>query len=283
VRHDFVRANGLRFHYVTEGEGPLALLLHGFPQFWYAWRKQIPALAARFRVVAVDLRGYGESDKPARVADYAPDVLSRDVVELIRALGAERATIIGHDWGGAVAWGTALEHPRVVERLVVVNCPHPRIFLGKLRSSPAQMLRSWYMGFFQLPWLPEKLLAPGIDRLIAGSSADPRVFTPEDRAAYREAFAKAGAARAALNYYRAAFRSLGLMRRLASDERKIAAPTLLLWGDRDQALGRELTEGMDPLFSGPFEQVHFPDASHWVCEERPDDVNRAILDFVSKR
>lgn len=282
-RHELVSANGLRFHCVTAGEGPLLLLLHGFPQFWYAWRHQIPALAARFRVVAPDLRGYGDTEKPPLVDDYAPDKLVADVAALVKSFGAERATLVGHDWGGGIAWATALERPELVERLVVVNCPHPAIFLRRLSSSPAQMLRSWYMGFFQIPRLPEALLARGVDRLIVGSSARAEAFSDEDRAAYREAFAKPGAARAAVNYYRAAFRAKDLRRRFSEDRRKIAAPTLLLWGDRDQALGRELTEGMEPLFSGRFEKRHFPDASHWVCEERPEAVNEAILAFITGR
>lgn len=275
MRHDFVEANGLRFHFVTEGEGPLVLLLHGFPQFWYAWRKQIPALAERFRVVAPDLRGYGDTDKPPRIADYKPDILVQDVVALIEALGEKRARIVGHDWGGAIAWATALARPDVVERLAVVNCPHPAILLKKLRSSPAQMLRSWYMGFFQLPWLPEALLRSRVDRLIVGSSADARAFSREDREAYRAAFAKPGVAKAAIDYYRAVARYAKV------SQAKIAAPTLLLWGDKDQALGRELTGGMEPLFSGAFEQKHFADASHWVCEERPDAVNAELLRFFA--
>jgi pimeloyl-ACP methyl ester carboxylesterase len=279
-RHAFVQANGLRFHYVEAGTGPLVLLLHGFPESWRAWRHQIPALAQGRRVVAVDLRGYGDSDKPPRVADYAPDILSADVAALIQALGAETATVIGHDWGGAIAWGTALDHPKVVEKLVVVNCPHPRIFLRALSSNPAQMLRSWYMLFFQLPLLPELVLSRRVDSLIVGSSTRPEAFTAEDRAELRAAFQTPGAARAAVNYYRAAFRARATRRRVQEDARRIAAPTLLLWGDRDQALGRELTEGMDPLFSGRFEQVHFPDASHWVCEEQPEAVNREILRFL---
>src|SRR5204863_6767394 len=161
-KHEFVEANGIRFHYVTAGEGPLVLLLHGFPQFWYAWRHQIPALAQRFKVVAPDLRGYGDTDKPPRVADYRTGVLAADVAALVKALGYDRAHVVGHDWGGGVAWMTALEQSQVVDKLAVLNCPHPKPFSKALRSNLRQLARSWYMFFFQIPALPEAIvrLAP---------------------------------------------------------------------------------------------------------------------------
>ena len=281
--HGFAKANGLRVHYVTAGEGPLVLLLHGFPQYWYAWRKQIPALAARFRVVAPDLRGYGDTDKPGRARDYAAASLVEDTASLIAALGEKKARVVGHDWGGAVAWLTALERPEVVERLAVLNCPHPAVFARALRSNPSQMLRSWYMLFFQLPGLPERALlrrdAQGLRRLFLASSAR-GVFTREDLDAYAQAAARPGALTAALNYYRAAFRSPRAMLRASDPGRKISAPTLLIWGEEDRALGKELTLGMEPLFTGPFRLVYVPGAGHWVNEERPDLVNAALADFL---
>src|SRR5947208_9098506 len=150
-----VAINGVRLHCVVEGEGPLVLLLHGFPETSRAWRKQIPALAERFRVVAPDLRGYGTSDKPKGIAAYRTSVLADDIVGLIHAFDAQRAHVVGHDWGGAVAWATAIEHPEAVDRLVVLNCPHPVVMARALRSNLAQVRKSWYMFAFQLPWLPE--------------------------------------------------------------------------------------------------------------------------------
>lgn len=278
-RHEHVVANGLRFHYVTAGWGPLVLLLHGFPQFWYSWRRQLPALAARFRVVAPDLRGYGGTDKPQGAAAYRLEALADDTAALVRALGEERAAIVGHDWGGGAAWATALLRPEVVERLAVLNCPHPAVFLRALRSNPRQLLRSWYIGFFQLPWLAERSMRGRVGELIA-SSARPGAFTAEDRRRFTEAFDADGVATAALNYYRAALRFPSSVR-AATSGAPIAAPTLLVWGDRDQALGPELAEGMEPLFKGPLEVRHLPQASHWVHEEEPEAVNRLLLDFLA--
>src|SRR5438034_9603878 len=157
VRRD-IAVNGVRLHCVLEGKGPLVLLLHGFPESAYAWRKQIPVLAERFRVVAPDLRGYAQSEKPPRVSDYRLPVLVDDIVGLINALGAERAHIVGHDWGGAIAWGAAQTHPEAIAKLAVLNCPHPAPFQRALRTRSRQLLRSWYVLFFQLPQIPELVL-----------------------------------------------------------------------------------------------------------------------------
>jgi pimeloyl-ACP methyl ester carboxylesterase len=150
-----IDVNGVRLHCVVEGEGPLVLLLHGFPETSRAWRKQIPALAKRFRVVAPDLRGFGASDKPNGIAAYRTSVVAEDIVGLIRAFGADRAHVVGHDWGGGVAWALATLHPEAVDRLVVLNCPHPAIMQKALRSNWAQIRKSWYIFAFQLPWVPE--------------------------------------------------------------------------------------------------------------------------------
>jgi pimeloyl-ACP methyl ester carboxylesterase len=166
VNHEFVEANGIRFHCVTAGDGPLALLLHGFPQFWYAWRHQIPALASRFKVVAPDLRGYNDTAKPPHVADYRTGVLAADVAGLVRAFGYEKAHLVGHDWGGGVAWTTAMQHPEVVAKLAVLNCPHPLPFVKALRSNLRQLGRSWYMFFFQIPAIPELVFRLFPDRIV---------------------------------------------------------------------------------------------------------------------
>ncbi len=286
-RHEFVQANGIRFHYVTAGEGPLVLLLHGFPQFWYAWRHQIPALAERFRVVAPDLRGYNDTEKPPRVGDYHPSILATDIAELVRALGEKKAHVVGHDWGGGVAWSTALDHPDVVDRLAVLNCPHPRVFAKALRSNLSQLRKSWYMLVFQIPLLPEWAILRNdvaiAEEAFRGWSIRKDTFTDQDLDEFRNAMKKPGAITAGINYYRATFRDFRAARRMMSDERKIAAPTLLIWGENDAALGKELTYGMEPLFSAPFRVAYVPNCSHWVNEEQPGLVNRLLLEFLTAR
>jgi pimeloyl-ACP methyl ester carboxylesterase len=272
-----VEVNGVRLHCLVEGEGPLVLLLHGFPETSRAWRKQIPALAEHFRVVAPDLRGYGGSDKPRGIAAYGPSVLADDIVALIHAFDAERAHIVGHDWGGGVAWTLAIEHPEVVDRLAVLNCPHPAVMERALRSSWTQIRKSWYIFAFQPPWLGEwMLLRDGARPLkdeLRRSAKRPDTFTEADLDEYARAFSAPGAATAAINYYRAAIRT-------RTPTGKIKAKTLLIWGEDDGALGIELTRGMEGLFTSEVRVEYLPDTSHWVMEERPEVVNRLLLDFL---
>ena len=269
--------NGVRLHCVVEGEGPLVLLLHGFPETSRAWRKQMPALTKRFRVVAPDLRGFGASDKPKGIAAYRTSVVAEDIVALIHALGAERAHIVGHDWGGAVAWTLATLHPEAVDRLVALNCPHPAVMQRALRSNWTQIRKSWYIFAFQLPWLPEWSFRRGGAKALKDSlrrtAMRPDTFSDVDLDEYARAFSASGAATAAINYYRAAARS-----RLPRG--KIKAPTLVIWGENDFALGIELTRGMDDLFESQPRIELVADAGHWVMEERPEVVNRLLLEFL---
>ena len=278
-----ITVNGVRLHCVLEGKGPLVLLLHGFPESAHAWRKQIPALADRFRVVAPDLRGYAESERPPHVSDYRMPVLVADIVGLIEALGEERAHIVGHDWGGAIAWAAAQTRPAIVDRLVVLNCPHPLPLQRALRSLSRQILRSWYVLFFQLPELPESILlrdgAAILERSLRGGAIRPDTFSEDDILEYRRALSIPGAATAALNYYRAAFRD-ALTGRTLDPSRIIQAPTLLIWAEDDFALGRELTDDMEGLFAREFRIEYVRNTSHWVMEERPEVVNRLLLDFL---
>lgn len=298
LRHRFVvaqgEANGVRFHVVEAGgdadgepgiaerRRPLVLLLHGFPEFWYGWRSQIPALAERFRVVAPDLRGYNLSDKPASGYDY--ETLIKDVPALIRALGAERAHVVGHDWGGMVAWGAAIFHPEVVDRLVILNAPHPAAYLRELGHNPVQWLRSWYIALFQVRGLSEWLLTRGHGRGVAdvlrGSTMSPGSFSATDLAAYRRAALRPGAARAMLAYYRALWSTdpEALRARL----RTVTASTLLIWGVQDPALVPELTDDLDGWVPG-LRVERIADAGHWVQHERPDLVNRLLLDHLGAR
>ncbi|HYV22445.1 MAG TPA: alpha/beta hydrolase [Candidatus Bathyarchaeia archaeon] len=272
-----VSVNGVRLHCVVEGEGPLVLLLHGFPETSHAWRKQLPALAKRFRVVTPDLRGYGRSDKPRGIDAYRTSVLADDIAALIREFGTERAHVVGHDWGGGVAWSLAILRPEVIDRLVVLNCPHPAVMRRVLRSSWTQVRKSWYIFAFQLPWLPEWALSREGAKAVKNAlrrSSKPGTFSEADLDEYARAFSAPGAATAAINYYRAALRS-----RLPSA--KIKAQTLVIWAEDDFALGIELTRGMDALFETKPRVEYVPDTSHWVMEERPEVVNRLLLEFLA--
>ena len=273
-------AAGVRLHYATLGEGPLVLLLHGFPDFWYGWRRQIAALAeAGFRVVAPDLRGYNLSERPARVEDYRRDLLADDVAALVAALGAPRAHVVGHDWGGVIAWHLAVRHPAVIDRLAILNAPHPARMRELLRR-PAQATRSWYVAFFQLPALPERLLAAGGRRLLhrtwARMHLAPGAFTDRDHAAYDAAFAGPGAIAAALAYYRA-LRHTGV--RIPAERRRIPHPTLVLWGERDPALVPDNAEGLE-RWVPDVRVVRVPEAGHWVMADAPEATNRALIDFL---
>ncbi len=281
LQHDYIQINGIRMHYVTAGTGPLLLLLHGFPEFWYSWRQQIPVLSEHFTVVAPDQRGYNETDKPAW--GYELDVLVTDIVELIRKLGHERAIVLGHDWGGMVAWALAMSYPHRVERLININIPHPALFVRALRHNRAQMRRSLYAAFFQLPFLPELALSANdyavVEWMLRGIAVNREAFSDSDIQAYKDAISKPGALTAMLNWYRAAGRTFG-QRILPGDGARVDVPTLLIWGERDPALGVELTYGTEKYV--PNLQLHYvPQGSHWVHHEHPDLVNRYILDFLA--
>ncbi len=261
--------------------GPPVILLHGFPEFWYGWRKQVPALArAGYRVWVPDQRGYGASDKPARVADYAVETLALDVVGLVDAAGVERAAaVVGHDWGAAVAWWVGIAHPDRLERLVILNVPHPSrgVMRAVIRKRPRQLLKSWYIFAFQLPWLPEALLRCQNGRLLASGlrGKTPESITREDRNRYREAWRAPGALTGMLNWYRAMLRHPPR----SSGSTRVTVPTLILWGERD----RYLSKGLGPLSLDRCEQgrlVTFPEATHWLQHDEPEGVNREILAFL---
>jgi len=281
LAHRYADVGGLRLHYVEMGSGPLVVLLHGFPDFWYSWRHQLPALAAAgYRAVAVDQRGYNLSDKPRGVRAYDVGTLARDVADLVAALGEERATVVGHDWGGMVAWTVAMRHSDVIERLVILNAPHPERFVRAL-ATLRQLRKSWYMAFFQLPRLPEALIRrddfASLRRLLKGDPVRPDAFTDADIERYVEALARPGALTAALNYYRALVRRDP--RRAASDVRRTDAPVLVVWGERDRYLGPELAAPSAALV--PNARVErLPDASHWVHHDSPERVNALLLDFL---
>jgi epoxide hydrolase 4 len=286
VQHHMIHVNGIQMHYVTAGEGKPVVLLHGFPEFWYAWRRQIPALAQHFKVIVPDLRGYGDTDKPANVADYRTSIIAEDIADLIRTLGYEKADVVGHDWGGAVAWQLALDHPEVIDHLAVLNCPHPAAMAKALRSNFKQIGRSWYIFFFQIPYLSEflfNLYGPTlIKTMMRGSSIRKEAFTDEDLDRYYKELQKPGALTAALNYYRATFRQLLQGKKTQEKKKKIDLPTLVIWGENDTALGKELTEGMQNYFNNTFDIKYVPNCSHWVNEEQPELVNQWLIEHLTR-
>jgi pimeloyl-ACP methyl ester carboxylesterase len=282
LRHErIVTADGVRLHLVRAGDGPLVVLLHGFPEFWYSWRHQIPALVeGGFSVAAPDLRGYNLSDRPASVGAYHLRHLVDDVAAVIRASGQQRAHVVGHDWGGIVAWTFAGVHPELVDKLVILNAPHMRTYLAAVRRSVRQALRSWYVLLFRVPGLAEWALSAGdyaaIRRMFQRFPARRAAFAREDVERYVEAIRRPGALTAALNYYRANGGGDGI--RLARSART-DAETLVIWGEDDPALGLETLEGLDRV--APRVRVHrLPGVSHWVQSEAPEAVNRALLAFL---
>jgi len=273
--------DGVRLHVVTAGDpdDPLVVLLHGFPDFWYGWRNQIPALVdAGYRVLVPDQRGYNLSDRPEDLDDYRMGRLSGDIAALIESEGRESARVVGHDWGAAVAWDLALRHPERVDRLGIVNVPHPAVMERTLRTNPRQLLRSWYMFAFQLPGLPEWFLgrddARGMIDVLE-ESATPGAFTDTDLKHYRAVWRQEGAIGAAVNWYRALVR-----RRDDPPRERVAAPTLVCWGDEDVALLPEMArESLDYCEDGKL--VRFPGASHWVHREAVETVNDHLIDHLS--
>ena len=279
--HDTVESNGVSLHVVTAGpeDGDLVLLLHGFPEFWYAWHHQIPALAeAGYRVVAPDMRGYNCSEKPDGVAAYHIDELVGDVVGLVHAFGREDAHVVGHDWGGLIAWQTAVDRPGAVDRLAVLNAPHPSAFEREIRRSLTQLRKSWYVGFFQLPVLPELGLGVNdfamLDRILGDGTVNPGAFTETDIDRYKRALARPGARTAALNYYRAmARRNAKLtLRQGGVGDLPVRVPTLLVWGEQDDALDVSLTEGLEQWVD-ELRVERLPEASHWVQFDAPERVS----------
>ena len=281
LAHRYANLGDVRLHYVEAGEGPLVLLLHGFPQFWYQWRHQIPALVeAGFRVVAPDMRGYNLSDKPPGVQAYRVELLARDVERLIRTCGEGTADVVGHDWGAIAAWIAAMRHPGRVEKLAILNVPHPARSLDGLLS-PMQLLRSSYMFFFQIPRLPEEVIRAGdfalLRSVFRSDPVQPEALTAEDIERYIEAIAQPGALTSSLNYYRALLRNPRETRALLQ---RVEAPVLVIWGEKDRFLSRRLAE--PPRFWVPnlIRVKRLPDASHWVAEDRPLEVNTHLLDFL---
>ena len=267
-------------HYVEAGEGPLVLLLHGFPEFWFGWRRQIaPLAAAGFRVVAPDTRGYNLSSRPAGVEDYAVDRLATDIRGLIGKLGCESAQLVGHDWGGTIAWTTAMNHPDVVDRIAILNAAHPRRLQQGLMN-PNQLRKSWYFFFFALPGLPEDVVHARDWHFFRHFLQDANPpYTPQELEKYVEAWSQPGAATGMINYYRASVRASQKQAKAAI--RPISAPTLVIWGQRDGYLGSDLAEPEHDDVPNLEGVERLPDASHWVHHDGAERVNELLIDFFT--
>jgi pimeloyl-ACP methyl ester carboxylesterase len=277
----FIEANGLRFAIDEAGAGDcVALCLHGFPESRFSWRHQLPVLAGMgWRAVAPDMRGYGETTRPRDRAAYRMEHLVADVAALFDALGARRRLLVAHDWGALVAWQFAMQKVRKLDGLVIMNVPHPAVFRAVLRRSPRQLARSWYVFFFQVPFLPEAMLrargARAVGRAFVGMAVNKLAFPDAILAHYRNNALAPGALTAMINYYRANFGLLGR----AAPAPVIETPTLLIWGEEDTALGLELTEGYEPYVTD-FTLRRLPGVSHWVQQEAPERVNDALYAWM---
>jgi pimeloyl-ACP methyl ester carboxylesterase len=283
IGHEFVEAGELRFRVATCGEGDrLALCLHGFPECWYSWRHQLPLLAGLgYRVWAPDMRGYGGTTKPPRVQDYAIEKLMADVAALIDASGCRSVTLIAHDWGAIVAWYFAMRRFRPLERLVIMNVPHPFAAESAFRTWK-QLRKSWYVFFFQIPKLPELLLRAGgcraVGEAIRSNITHKERISDADLAVFRESAAQPGALTGMLNYYRAFLRG-GARRQRALGGEIIDTPTLMLWGEQDIALAVETTEGTDAWVTDLTLRI-LPELSHWVQQDDPETVNRLLATWL---
>lgn len=276
MEHRYRTANGIRLHYVEQGTGPLVLMLHGFPDYWRSWRRQIPVVAqAGYRVVALDLRGYNLSDRPRGVAAYQLDTLTNDVAAFVDQLDGDPPTVVGHDWGGIIAWQLAMHHSESLRSLIVLNAPHPAAFDRELKRLSSQWLRSWYAMLFQVPIIPEATLSAGNYALLKRTLRQGPADSDEELEQYLAIFTPPGALTAALNYYRAAVRFR------PAAPRRIDCETLLLWGERDPFLLPRLADELEQWVP-ELDVVKLPDAGHWLQLTHANQVNEPLLAFLRR-
>jgi pimeloyl-ACP methyl ester carboxylesterase len=281
LREGFAEVGDTTLHYVEAGNGPLVVLLHGFPEFWFGWRLQIARLAAAgFRVVAPDMRGYNLSSRPKGISKYSAACVADDITGLIHELGADSAMLVGHDWGGTVAWTMAMNHPEVVDRLVVLDAAHPRK-LQKGLFAPRQLLRSWYFFFFTLPWLPERIVRAKSFRFFRRFLRDARpAYTQEEMDRYVEAWSQPGALTGMIDYYR--YSVFTPPWRAWKAIRTVTAPTLVIWGGLDRYLGQKLAEPEHHDVPNLDRVVRLPNASHWVHHDEPERVTELLVGFFTR-
>lgn len=261
------------------------LFLHGFPEFWFSWRYQLKEMQKEYHAVAVDMRGYGDSDHPLDMEGYTIDNLVKDITELIPALGYTKCILVAHDWGGVIAWRLAHRHPELVERLVVMNCPHPKVFKDHITTSCKQVMRSWYIFLFQVPWLPELMISARDYHALGASFVGKKMgmhnnradFTEEVVEAYKFMFSQPHGLTCPINYYR----RMLTQREGVGKKTKVEPPTLLIWGERDQALEKDMAN--EDRYSDLCADITvrcIPNSSHWVQQDCPDEVNQYIKEFL---
>jgi epoxide hydrolase 4 len=289
IRHDSAQVGDVRLHYVECGSAnnDLVILLHGFPEFWYSWRHQLPVLGKWFQVVAPDMRGFNLSDKPGRTKDYRIELLVEDVLGLIKHFGKSRAAIVGHDWGAAVAWALAQRHPEAISKLAALQVPLPAAWRANMTL--AQLRRSWYMFFFQLPRVPEWWARAGdfarLAKMYRQTSVRPGAFSDDDIEAYKEALRQPGALTGSINYYRAnVLRSL--FRRgvetPADQNVRVRVPTLFIYGEQDMAIIPSTVRDLGRFIDASYRELRISDTGHWVQNEAVDEVNTALLEFLTQ-
>lgn len=291
LTHDYADVNDIRLHYVSAGQGELLLFVHGFPEFWYEWKNQLTEFGRDYHAVALDMRGYNLSDKPADVNQYKMKHLVADLRALAQYLGHDTFTLIAHDWGGAVAWAFAISHPELLEKLIIINSPHPAIYIRLMRESPAQQKAARYRLNFERDNAEQVLSAKNyaaLVDLVLKDGLEYGYFTEEDRRAYIEAWSQPGALKGGLNFYRAM--PVGPRRNRNGHVAKrspmnpaafmVNVPTLVIWGEQDTFFVSSCLDGLDQ-FVPDLTIKRVPDGSHWVVHEKPEVVNTAIRDFIA--
>lgn len=271
--------NDVTLHVAEAGpaDGPLVILLHGFPEFWFGWRYQIGALAsAGYRVMAPDQRGYDLSDKPKGIANYDVDKLAGDVVALAAHYTNEPFALVGHDWGAVAAWWTATRSPQKIRKLAVLNCPHPMVWTQAMKHDPVQRKASWYVRAFQVPFLPEALMRGGNYRTLVGALREAKAPVSDEEAdIYRAAWRQPGALTAMLNWYRAILRH----RFEPIMPGSIRVPVQIIWGRKDRYALPALAEASKALCADG-RLTFLDDATHWVAHDEPERVNAILLEFL---
>uniref|UniRef100_A0AC34Q4M4 AB hydrolase-1 domain-containing protein n=1 Tax=Panagrolaimus sp. JU765 TaxID=591449 RepID=A0AC34Q4M4_9BILA len=285
--HGFLDLTEIKMHYVETGDAskPLMLFVHGFPEFWYSYRHQLKYFERNYHCVAVDLRGYGDSSRPTSVASYGVKTLVHDLIEAIEKLGRKKAIVVAHDWGALLAWNLALTRPEMVEKLVILNVPHPLAFRKQFKTGFKQLFKSWYMFLFQAPFLPELLLSLEDFKMLISMFKGKKSglvhsenFTDDDVEAWKYTFSKLDAFKGPINYYRALLRQIDAPKH---EDWTVKPKTLIIWGDQDAALAVEgAIDSVNFCENGVLKRI--PDASHWVQQDVPDVVNSLIDEFLNE-
>lgn len=291
LKYEFADVNGVRLHYARAGQGKLILFVHGFPEFWYAWKDLLPEFGRDHLAVAPDMRGYNLSSKPADVTAYAVPHLVDDLRALAKSLGHEKFVLVAHDWGGGVAWSLGIHHPECLEKLVIINAPHPALFERELNRNPAQQAASQYMLLFRSPKAEATLAANNyaflVDAVLTRGLKKGH-FTEDDRQAYLTAWSQPGALTGSLNWYRAA--GIGPPTKADAEAHsfepsagpsKVNVPTLVIWGEKDQALVKENLEGLEE-YVPDLTVRRIADGTHWVIHEQPALVAAHIREFIAR-